>query len=152
MATFLSDVKTAAAQVSISDQVINNIRFGARVLFSFPVYTLAGTEAAADIIKLFDLPPGGEIVPELSLVTCSADPGTTLTLNVGDIADVDRYAAGIVLSAGGQVAFTNTAIPAAVGTKYGPTAETEIYATVASAAGLTASVKLCFTIAYRILG
>lgn len=152
MATFKSDIKTAAAQVAISDQIINNSRTGARVLYAYPVYTLAGTEAANDVIKLFDLPAGAEIVPELSSVTCSADPGTTLTLNVGDAADTDRYAAGIVLSAGGQVAFTNTAIPAAVGTKYLPTAETEISAIVASANTLTAAVKLCFAIAYRILG
>ena len=121
------------------------------VLMATAIYTLAGSEAANDTIQLVDLPVGAVVVPQLSSCTSSADPGTTLTLNVGDAADVDRYAQGIVLSSGGSIPFTNTNIPAAVATPYRvASANTRVYCTVASAASLTATVKLVFTIAYRV--
>lgn len=127
------------------------------VEFATIAYTLVGTEDAADIINLCVLPVGAIPVPQLSNVTCSADPGTTLTLDIGTAANADGWADGIVLSSGGQVACTNTAIPAWVA----PTALTAdtssfatqgsavVYATVASASTLTADVVLYFTLAYK---
>lgn len=112
-------------------------------------YTLTGSEAANDIILLTpELPPGAVIVPALSNVTCSADPGTTLTVKVGDSADDDRYAAALTLSAGGKVEFTS-ALGVAATTPYRPNAPVALIATIASAATLTTGVKLLFTIAYR---
>lgn len=151
MANFKSDLITANDQIDISDKVVNGDRTGGLLLFATAIYTLVATEAAADTIQLFDLPAGAVIIPQLSHVT-GADPGTTLTVDVGDAGDVDRYADGITLSNGGQVAFCSGTMPAAVAAPYQPTATTRIYATVASAATLTAAVKLAFTVAYRIKG
>lgn len=123
------------------------------VEFAVIPYTLAATEAAADIINLMLLPAGSIPLPQLSSVTCSADPGTTLTLDIGTADDADGLADGIVLSAGGQVACTNTAIPAWM-TQTPAVADSGsgnavLYATVASAATLTAAVVLTFTIAFK---
>ena len=152
MANFKSDLITANDQINISDKVVNGDRTGGLLLYATAILTLAGTEAAADTIQLFDLPAGAVIVPQLSHATCDADPGTALSLDVGDAGDVDRYANDIVLSSGGQVAFTSGTMPAAVGTPYQPTAQTRIYATVVTATAVNATVKVAFTIAYRVKG
>ena len=115
-------------------------------------YTLLGTEAAADTIQLFDLPPGCVIIPQLSSVTC-ADPGTTLTLDIGDALDTDRYADGIVMSSGGLVNFASTLpVPAGITTPYLPTATSRVICKVDTASGVTAGVVLNFLVAYRIKG
>lgn len=125
---------------------------GGEISFARCSYTLLGTEGAADIINLLELPEGASVVPQLSSVTCSADPGTTLTIDIGTAANADGFADGIVLSSGGQVAFTNTAIPADVApTKLVADSgekNATVYATVASANTLTADVVLYFVIAY----
>lgn len=117
-------------------------------------YALAGTEDVADIVNLCVLPQGAIPIPQLSNVVCSADPGTTLTLDIGTAANPDGWADGIVLSSGGQVACTNTAIPAWV-TQTPIVPDTgkgtaDVYATVASASTLTADVVLTFTLAYKL--
>jgi len=155
MADFNSSIITKQLAVDsgrLSTGLVDGDDVTGVVLMSTISYTLAGTEAANDTIQLVDLPLGAVVVPQLSYCTTSADPGTTLTLKVGDAADDDRYASGIVLSAGGAVPFTNTNIPAAVATPYriATTANQRIVCTVASAASLTAAVKVIFTIAYRV--
>lgn len=152
MANFQSDLITANDQIDISDKMVNGDRTGGLLLYATAIYTLLSTEAAADTIQLFDLPAGAVIIPQLSHATCSADPGTALTFDVGDAGDVDRYANDILLASGGQVAFTAGTMPAAVATPYQPTEKTRIYATVVTATTLTAAVKVAFTIAYRIKG
>lgn len=152
MATFKSDLLTAADSVSVSDQqAIEGDRIGGMVLYAFASYTLAGTEAADDIIALADIPADCVVLPQLSKVTCGADPGTALVLDIGD-SDVDRYADGIALSSGGQVEFTSGTMPVAVATPYRMTAKTRVNAKVITATSLTAAVELTFTIAYRIRG
>jgi len=123
------------------------------VLLATIRYTLTGSEAASDTIQLVDLPLGAVVVPQNSYCTC-ADPGTTLTLNVGDASSATRYASGIVMSAGGQVGFASGTLPAAVATPYriATTANQRLVCTVASAATLTAAVVVVFTIAYRVKG
>ena len=152
MANFKSDLITANDQVNISDKVVNGDRTGGLLLYATAIYTLLATEAANDTIQLFDLPAGAVIVPQLSHATCSADPGTALTFDIGDAGDVDRYANDILLAAGGQVAFTAGTMPAGVAAPYQPTAQTRVYATVVTATSLTAAVKVVFTIAYRVKG
>ena len=63
-----------------------------RVEFAYIPYALAGTEAANDIINLCVLPAGAVPIVPLCHVTCSADPGTTLTLDVGTAGDPDGLA------------------------------------------------------------
>lgn len=60
--------------------------------------------AAGDIIQLCKLPASSRVIASMSSVQCD-DPGTTLTLKVGDYSNANRYAgirgttAGLVLSA-----------------------------------------------------
>jgi hypothetical protein len=141
-----------ATRTNTSRNATANIASG-RVEYANIAYPLAGTEAAADIINLTVLPAGVIPLPQLSSVTCSADPGTTLTLKVGTAADDDGWANGIVLSAGGQVPCTNTNIPAWVA-QTPLVADTGVgnaivKATVASASTLTAAVVLYFVLAYK---
>jgi hypothetical protein len=152
MATFKSDNLTAVANLRYSDKSAGADSFvtGAPLLYANLTYTLAAL-AANDVIELFNLPPGAEIVPQLSHVT-SADPGTTLTLDIGDAGDADRYADGISLNSGGQVAFCSGTLPVAYATPFHDNKETMIRALVTAATTITAGVKLVFTIAYRIRG
>lgn len=124
------------------------------VQFAVIPYTLAGTETAADIINLTVLPQGAIPIPQLSSVVCSADPGTTLTLDIGTAANPDGWADGIVLSAGGKVECASATMPAwLTQTPIVPdTAKgtADVYATVASDASLNAAVVLTFTLAYKL--
>lgn len=152
MPNFKSNLVTARESLNYSDKAaVDGIRTGAGILLATVSYTLLGTEAANDTIQLFDLPAGAEIVPQLSHATC-ADPGTTLTLDIGDAGNTDRYADGIVLNSGGQVAFCSATLPEAVVTPYLASENLRVYATVATANTLTANVVIVFTIAYRITG
>lgn len=152
MPNFKSDIITTRESANYSDKTaIQGDRIGAVILYATAIYTLLGTEAAADTIQILDLPAGASVVPQLSHVTC-ADPGTTLTLDIGDASNTDRSADGIVLSAGGLVAFTSGTLPVDATVPTLATEQTRIYATVASADELIADVKVVFTIAYRIKG
>jgi hypothetical protein len=151
MANFKSTIvtKQEAAATGIPNGVINGDDISGLLLLATAQYTLLGTEAENDTLQLFDLPPGAVLVPQLSHVT-SADPGTTLTFDVGDAGDTDRYADGIVCSAGGQIGFCSGTLPAAVLAPYRDnSAPTRIVAKFDSANTLTAGVVLTFTIAYR---
>jgi hypothetical protein len=157
----MAEFNTAAFNAQKSDRtntsrlLTQNIVSG-DVEFALIPYTLAGTETANDTINLAILPADAIPLPHLSSVTCSADPGTTLTLDIGNADNPDGWADGIVLSAGGQVACTNTAIPAWVAATplvadsgFANAGSAKIYATVASANTLTASVVLYFLLAYK---
>ena len=154
MPNFKSATIVRQEQLSASAQAEPSNMNGKLPLIQRVSYTLLGSEAANDTIELFDLPAGAVIVPQDSSVTC-LDPGTTLTLDIGDSADTDRYADGIIMSAGGIVNFCSTAattMPAAVATPFAPTATTRIVAKLDTAATLTAGVVLYFSIVYRIRG
>jgi len=70
---------------------------------------LAGTESALDTFNLFKLSVGQTLIPGLSFVVHD-DAGTTLTLDIGDSTDGDRYANGIDLAAAaGKTEFTSIA-------------------------------------------
>ena len=118
-------------------------------------YTLATTEVANDIINLCILPPDCIPVPQLSHVF-SADPGTTLTMHVGTANDVDGWANGLTLSAGGRIEFTSGTAPAWLtptplvvdaNTALNAAGSVVVYATVATANTLSA-VELFFLLAY----
>lgn len=126
------------------------------VEFALIPYTLVGTETAADTIDLCVLPQDAIPLPQLSSVTC-ADPGTTLTLDIGTAANTDGWADGIVLSAGGQVAATSGTLPAWVAATplvadtgtFQTAGSAKVFATIASANTLTADVVLYFLLAYK---
>lgn len=154
MATFTTDIFDAQdeARDNTSRLASPNVASG-EVQFAHVPYTLVGTEAANDLIKLAVLPAGAIPIPQLSEVLC-ADPGTTLTLDVGTADNADGWADGITLSSGGKIAFTsgtapawNDATPLVADSGSG---NAVVYATVASANTLTADVVLYFQLAYKL--
>jgi hypothetical protein len=152
MANYKSSYITRQEQLTSSLAAESANLTGKLPLVQHIYYTVLSGQVAADTIQLFDLPPGCVIIPQLSSVTC-ADPGTTLTLDIGDALDTDRYADGIVMSAGGLVNFASTLpVPAGITTPYLPTATSRVIATVATLASPTAGVVLNFLVAYRIKG
>jgi hypothetical protein len=124
-------------------------------LFEF-VYTMLGTETAADIINLVKLPLGAIIVPGLSSVTTDGI-ATTATIDVGDddvlgvgaAADPDRYADGLNVAAAGVDLFDANACAARL-TPYALGADAVITLTWATMDTPVAGRKLTFRIAYRI--
>lgn len=142
-----------AARTNTSRLAPPNVGSG-DVEFAVIPYALAGTEAAADTINLTVLPGGVIPIPSLSHVVCSADPGTTLTLDIGTAANADGWADGIVLSAGGKVECASATMPAWLAqTTVVPdtgSGNAVVYATVASANTLTAAVVLYFVLAYKL--
>lgn len=58
----------------------------------------AALPAAGDIISLTKLDLGARVIAALSSIVCE-DPGTTLTMHVGDLSNPKRYTASAVLSA-----------------------------------------------------
>jgi hypothetical protein len=154
MATFKSTLVQLqeAAALRASDGLRDGDDAFGIVALATATVTLTGATAADDILEIVpaaQVPVGAVVVPQLCSVQCSADPGTTLTLDVGDAGNTDRYADGIVLSAGGQVGFCSTGVPAAAVTPYRITEQGKIYATVASANTITNGTTLTFIIAYR---
>jgi hypothetical protein len=156
MANFNSDLITAqlAARTGLAGGILNGDDAGGDLRFYNVEVQLTTGVAANDTFQLFDLPPGAVIVPELSEIIATGDPGTTLTLDVGDALDPDRYCDGAnlgALSAAGFVEFLAPAIPAAVITPYRSQEVTRIYATAATASSV-AAVTLKFSIVVRIKG
>lgn len=117
-------------------------------------YVLAGTEAANDIINLTILRPGARVIAALSKVVCQ-DPGTTLTVQIGDASNRSRYSGTIVLDAGGvielsSVAGTDLYVPTDVTVAVPPNSaadQTVVTAKVIAAAALTAANKLLILLA-----
>lgn len=142
----------AAARNSLASGIVNGDDDGGLVLRKKAVITTDGSVTANDLWFLCDLPPGAVLEPSLSYVTCSADPGTTLTLDIGHSGNTDEYADGIVLSSGGRVNFASGTIPSAVGTPRRTTTTERVYATVASADTVTSGVKLVFDLVYVVKG
>jgi hypothetical protein len=145
----------AAAKLKLSDGILNGDDAGGVLLYFGPEVTLPAGVTANDTFQLIDLPPGAVIVPELCRILASGDPGTTLTIDVGDSADIDRYCDGAnlgALSAAGVVMFTDPAMPAAALTPYRSSDVSRVYATAATAGTVTAATVLKFTIVARVKG
>lgn len=151
MATFYSDLATYQAS---TDPTTRN---------SFPAiqnmpeklldvsYTLAGTEVANDVIVLALLPKGARVIAERIAIYC-ADPGTALTLDIGDddnstAADDNRYVAALDVKAGGF--FQGGSAPGvAVATRYTTGKSCWLQVKVNAADTLTATTKIRITIPY----
>lgn len=120
-------------------------------------YALTGSEASADVLNLCILPAGIIPVPELSTVVVSADPGTTLTIDVGTDEDLDGWADGVALGAVTTpvpTPFTTPALPAWGITNTAIAADTNsgnaiVKATLVTVSAPTAAVVLKFVLAYK---
>jgi hypothetical protein len=108
--------------------------------------------AANDIIEIIPpelVPVGAVVVPQLCSVM-SNDPGTTLTLDIGDAVDPDRYGDGLNLNAGGLVNFCSALpTPDGVHNPFRLTEQAVIQALVVAANAITGGTILTFIIAYR---
>lgn len=157
MADTNSDLIAAklAARTGLANGITNGDDAGGILTFYNVEVAFTSSVQANDTFQLIDLPPGAVIVPELCSITASADPGTTLTIDVGDAANPDRYCDGAnlgALSAAGNVSFIAPAIPDAVFTPYRNNEDvTRIYATAATV-GTNSNCTLKFSIVARIKG
>jgi len=153
MPTFKSTLvtKQQAARTKPSAGLRNGDEAFGILMIATASVTIPDTLAVNDILEIIPpelIPVGAVVVPQLCSCT-SPDPGTTLTIDVGDAVDPDRYADGIVLSNGLQVGFCSALpIPDAVANPFRLTEQAVIQATVKSASSITNTV-LTFIIAYR---
>lgn len=113
--------------------------------------TIGGSDATADTKKLLRLPKGFTLIPSLSYVTLE-DPGTTLTLDLGDndasATDADRYCNDLVLSAGGNVGLASALATFGVAATrpFKTTSECDLTATYVSVSTPTAAAKILYVI------
>lgn len=157
MATLYTDTATAQLRTRANTSRLPAPVSKQTVFLKVP-YTLVGTEDDNEphTLVLCYLPAGIIPRPDLSNVTCSADPGTALTIDIGSEDNADGWADGMVLDSGGQVACNAPAIPAYM-------ALTELDAddgyrdvaitcTIETSTTLTAAVILYFNLAYDLPG
>jgi hypothetical protein len=112
------------------------------------IYSFVGTEAAAEKVKLFDLPAGARVVPELSRVRRRVDPATTLTVDIGTLANPDLYCDGLDAGAVGTGEFTSGLQLTAPETL---TAKTTVYMTFATLATPSATGEIEILAVYELL-
>jgi hypothetical protein len=110
-----------------------------------------GAESTNDTINLCRLPLGAKVLPTFSKIECE-DPGTALTLDIGDAGDADRYLDGAALTTAHTAVFPSlpsTTAVAAQTVPYAIAAGNEVVkATVVLATALTSAAKITFYIAW----
>lgn len=154
MAIFYSDI--ADAQNSSSSQYGNAAPTPGLVSGDLKIaratVTLEATETASDLLYLVKLPEGVRVLPHLCNIVCD-DPGTTLTGNLGDLADADRYGSAIALGAGGSFALDELLTAPKADYKVGDDADDTgwIVFDPTTVDALTANAKLVFTIVYSMV-
>ena len=115
---------------------------------TYATVTTSASVSAGEVIYLRNLPQGVIVHPELSYVICASDPGATLTVDIGDAGNADRYGAAIVLSSGGSVNWNSATLGVAATVPYVTDSTEYITATVASASAINNDVTLLFKIVY----
>ena len=127
------------------------------VEFAVIPYALKGTEVVGELINLCVLPAGAIPLPQLSGVSCGADPGTTLTLDIGTAADPQGWADGIILSNGGHVSATSAGAvtwlnptPLVADAGWENSGSAVVSAKFDTVSALTAAVNLYFLLAYKL--
>ena len=115
--------------------------------------TLAVTTglAAADTINLMLIPAGATILEVIAAT--DADLGSTMTIDIGDATDVDRFIdGGVFTTSTGNLVRAGNATAAPAGHGYTYTAETALLATVVTAAAGTTDGTLKVTVIYNMQG
>lgn len=112
------------------------------------LYTLPANLVAGDIIRIAKLPSTAEVDCFESSIFCE-DPGTTLTLDIGDDADADRYSDNLALASGGHYRFSASSGDQNLN-PHRLTEDAWINATVVASSTLTAGNKVRFRLAYSI--
>lgn len=151
MATFYSDIATNQQSSSNFEDRPSGDLAASDLRIATCLVTLAGTEAADDLINLVRLPKGARVITQLC--SCEAEnPGTALVIDIGDddtTADDDRYVDGLTLSAGGHFAFSaGGTVAVAELNPHELESQCWLQAKVKTATTITASQTIRFVIAY----
>ena len=153
MAETYSDIG-AVFEAPTASTLIPGSRYGARIHYMDALVTVASGATANDTVKLFKLPAGAIIIPELSSVTSEGmGTGATMTVDVGDndgTGVADRYADGLNVAAAGLDLFTAGTLPVTSLTPHKLAAESWVilkFATLSggSPTGKTLRVKVAYT-------
>lgn len=120
-----------------------------KVKYKKALYTSIATQAANDTINLAIVPAGCVVIPLKSFIIRDGAAAATLTIDVGDSGDADRYADGFDAAAAGIGIFTTPAVPDGAINPYTLTADTVIVAKIATIGTPAAGVELEFHIAYQ---
>jgi len=117
--------------------------FGQKVLKA--TYTLLATEVATETLDLWEFQAGDIFLPQQSAIVLT-NPGTALTIDIGDGTTADKYVDGLALGAGGTFLFA-----AGTSGNLGPdefSAATHVQVTIMTATTLTAAVVVNFYLAF----
>ncbi len=156
MASFDTDFYTLSkpTRANMSRLAAPNVADGRVEFMSIP-YTIPASNApvTSDTLNLCELPPGAIPIPALSNITCSADPGTTLIIDIGTAVDADGWCDGAVCDAGKQVQCNSAAaaawnLPTPLVADTGATNAT-IIAVFDTISTLTAGVVVYFNLAFK---
>lgn len=121
MATFYSDLFPSRTSPDVGvAQRLEGYKTTPRYSFTNIDITFDGTEAAADVFRLWKAPAGTIIIPQFSGIWTLVDAAVTLTVDVGDLDsltpsplvanDADRYADGIDCGAVGYDSFGTSGV------------------------------------------
>jgi hypothetical protein len=129
----------------------------ASLRFITATYTMLGTEAANDLVRIGKLPPNARVDPSHSTVvsdavatTCTIDVGDDDDTGVGAAAVADRYADGLDVAAAGVDRFDSIACAARL-TPYTTSKECWLLAKFATLATPVAGKKLVFRVGYQVV-
>lgn len=144
----LSAASRDTLDLSIGNRIIGTKQTGvlryaeANILFD-------GTEAAADVFRLFKLEAGAIVIPQLSYIYVTVDAAATLTLDVGHLdstTNADEFADGVDIGATGVDVF---ATGAATTVPYTLLTNCWITATLATCSTPIAAGAIKIIVAYR---
>lgn len=147
MASFNASNYQGAVTSLASRLESKNVEF--TVKYKKASYVSIAEQAANDTINLAILPAGCRVIPELSYIRRDDAAAATLTIDVGDAGDTDRYSDGFNAAAAGSQNFTTPAVPDGAINPYTTTADTVIVAKIATIGTPAADVEIEFLIAYE---
>ena len=150
MTQFNTDHAAREAKPEPGNRIVRGLHNVGDLVYTEAMYELVGTEAANDTIRICRNKPELNLIPHLTAVDAE-DPGTAFVIDVGDDADDDKYADGIILSSGGTVLFSVNSCAQKVDPVISTDMETQgewIYATVKTATSLTAGAQLRFRLVF----
>jgi hypothetical protein len=105
-------IAQVAAATDFSDRTDDKRAVSGAIQYAFIDVPVTADNVATDVIDLYEFPVGTIIYPELCEVITTDDMSSgTVTVDIGDAVDVDRYCDGVVNSAVGQIRFITPAIP-----------------------------------------
>lgn len=156
MATTYTDQGTLQADPVIGSRA-QGLKISGLLLIATSTYTMLGTEAAEDKVRIVKLSERSMVDPTFCTVvsdgiatTATLDVGDDDVLGVGAAADVDRYADGLDVAAAGIDKFDSIAAAARL-TPYVLGSEAWIEATFATLVTPVAGKKLVFRIGYIVV-